>query len=377
MCSENYLYLKADDAVPIAHVSYVFPPDYHFQTPLYLDILPDTTAPIQTYHIINDTTQPNKLITFTIGPLTTNQTVSIHFNSYALVNPHDFSDLPSYVRFPRRRDIPTDAKAWLAPSTVVQSHSLPIQLKALELRRATTNMLRYVDRVIHFTSHHREAFYALQLRLGTLKSQDAKTVLRRSGDCPGRSHLASALLRAQGIPSRSVMVSQHDTYWVQMHYMIEYYCPGYGWILSQPHGGQTPVEQTRDLILHICTPSDEARTIHDYVFTQMTGEEPWIWIDSSHLTPVYTQAMDQSRQTLTLPGNQTTDDTTATYAMSLTRLVFHRYQTYLGANLTDPNLTHYTDAITHQTQALSLFPTDLPGYLTEMNQAYQDYQLIT
>ena len=377
VCNENYLYLKTDAAVPIAHISYVFPPDYHFQTPLYLDIIPDSTATITQVAIVNDTNAPNILATFTITNLTTNQTVLIHFNSYALINPHDFSDLPHYVSMPWPWNLPKDTRQWLQASTVVQTHNLAIDLTAIRLRMGTSNLMRYANRVIFFTRHHHEAFYALQLTRGTLKGQDARTTLRRSGDCPGRSHLASALFRAEGIPSRSIMVSQHDTYWVQMHYMIEFYCPGYGWILSQPHGGQTPVEQTRDLILRICYPADEARTIHDYVFPQMTGEEQWIWIDSSHVTPIYTMAMDQSRQTLHLTSNQTTDDITAAYTMSLSRLVFHQYQTYLGINLAGPNYHHYLNATTAQHQALTDFSTSLTTYLADMNRALEEYQQIT
>ncbi len=376
--NENYLVLHASDDIGICHVSYVFPPDYQYQVPVMLEILPDTTATILSYTIVNDTQEPNKLVTFTLADLHANQTVLIHFNSWVLLNNHVFSDLPSYVRFPALWDLPTETWQWLSPSHVVQSHSLPILLKAFELRRGSTNLLRYAQRVMFFVAHHRQLFYILQYDLGTLKSQDAKTVLRRSGDCPGRAHLASALFRAEGVPARSIMVSQHNTYWVQMHYMLEYYCPCYGWILCQTHSGKTPFEQKNDVILRICSPSDEAYTVHDYIFPQMTGEEPWIWIDSSHLTPVYTDAMDASRQNMFPEGNHTMDPATAAYAHSLTQLVFRMYQTLLGENLTGTNLEHYTNATTAQHEALVAFngPDGLTAYLTAMNQAYQEYLLI-
>jgi len=376
MRNENYLYLTAASFVPSCHVSYVFPPDYQYQTPAFLEILPDTNAPLISYAIVNDTEVPNKLVVFTLGSLEANQTATIHFTSWALVNPTDFSDLPRYVRFPRLCDLPRETWRWLLPSPVVQSRSLSIRLTARHLAYGTSNLLRYADRVVWFTHNHHELFYVLQLNLGTLKGQDAKTVLRRSGDCPGRSHLASALFRAQGVPARSVMVSQHDAYWVQMHYMVEYYCPGYDWILTQAHGGKTPVVQNNDLILRICSPSDEAHTVHDYIFPKMTGEEPWLWIDTDQVKAVYTEAMDASRQTMIPAGNQTTDPATAAYAFSLTQMVFRRYQPLLGANLTGENLAHYTAAVGHQQQALSDFAGSLPGYLSEMNTAYQEYQLI-
>lgn len=377
MRNENYLYLKATSFVPICNVSYVFPPEYQYQTPVFIEILNDTTTALISYTIINDTEAPNKLVVFTLSNLTEHQTVMIHFNSWALVNPTDFKDLPRYVRFPRLRDLPRDTWQWLTPSPVVQSRSITIRHTARQLAHGTTNLLRYADRVVWFTHHHRELFYALQLRLGTLKGQDAKTVLRRSGDCPGRSHLAAALFRAQGVPARSVMVSQHDPYWVQMHYMVEYYCPGIGWILTQAHGGKTPVVQDNDLILRICGPTDERHTVHDYVFPKMTGEEQWLWIDSHQVKPLYTEAMDASRQTLFLPGNQTTDPATAAYAFSLTQMVFRRYQPLLGANLTGENLQHYNNATIAQHSALLSFPTDLADYLSLMSLAYQEYQQIT
>lgn len=376
--NENYLVLHADDDIGICHVSYVFPPDYQYQVPVYLEILPDTTATILSYTIVNDTQAPNKLVTFTLGNLHTNQTVLIHFNSWVLLNNHVFSDLPRYVRFPLLWDLPKDTWPWLSPSSVVQSRSLPILLKASELRGLTSNLLRYAQRVMYFDAHHRQLLYILQYDLGTLGSQDAKTVLRRSGDCPGRAHLAAAFFRAEGVPARSIMVSQHNTYWVQMHYMLQYYCPGYGWILCQTHSGKTPYEQKNDVILRICSPSDEARSVHDYVFPKMTGEEPWIWIDSSHLTPVYTDAMDASRQNMFPEGNHTTDTATAAYAQSLTQLVFRPYQTFLGQDLTGPDLQHYTNATTLQRQALAAYngPDGLSTYQTLMSQAYQEYRLI-
>ncbi len=347
-----------------------------YQTPVFIEILNDTTTALISYTIINDTEAPNKLVVFTLGNLTADQTVLIHFNSWALVNPTDFKDLPRYVRFPCLRDLPRDTWPWLKPSPVVQSRSITIRHTARQLAHGTTNLLRYADRVVWFTHNHRELFYALQLRLGILKGQDAKTVLRRSGDCPGRSHLAAALFRAQGVPARSVMVSQHDNYWVQMHYMVEYYCPGIGWILTQAHGGKTPVVQDRDLILRICGPDDERHAVHDYIFPKMTGEEQWLWVDAHNVKPLYTEAMDASRQTLRFAGNQTTDSATAMYAFSLTEMVFRRYQPLLGANLTGPNLLHYTTAISLQTAALNDFAGSLPDYLADLTTAYQEYQLI-
>jgi hypothetical protein len=376
MRNENYLYLKATGAVAQCHITYVFPPEYQYQTPVYLEVLPDSTAAILSYKVVNDTDGLNKLVTFTIGGLSANQTVFIHFNTWALVNPTDYATLPRYVRFPRLIDLPTDTWPWLAHSPVVQSRSIPIRTQAFELQRGTTNLLRYADRTMRFIANHHKLHYILQLHFGTLRGQDAKTVLRRSGDCPGRAHLASALMRAHGVPARSVMVAEHKTYWVQMHFMSEYYCPGYGWILSQVHNGQTPTIQNNDLILRLCTPTDEAHTVTDAIFPKMTGEERWTWIDTTQVSVLYSETMDQSRQNMFPEGNQTTDPATAGYAMSLSTLVFRHYQTLLGQNLTGDDLQHFNNARTAQYAALQAFHTTLADYLDLLNFAYQEYQQV-
>lgn len=377
MRNENYLYLKATSNVAQCTVKYVFPPDYQYQTPVFIEII-NTTAPIIKSDIVNDTDGINKLASFTIGPLTANQTVLIQFNSWGLVNPNDYRDLPKYVRFPRLKDLPAETWPWLTPSKVVQSHSIPIQREAFELQRGTTNLIRYANRVMRFIHFHHKSLYFFEYKTGTLHGQDAKTVLRRSGDCPGRAHLASALMRAHGVPARSVMVSEHNSYWVEMHFMSEYYCPGYGWILSQVHKGTTPTIQNNDLILRICTPYDEAHTHKDALFPKMTGEEPWIWIDTPAVTTVYTKTMDKSRQNMFPEGNHTTDPGTADYTMSLTRMIFRSYQYYHSQNLTGDNLQHYRNAVLDIHRAVYIFQTTtgLTDYLADMNLAYQEFQQI-
>jgi transglutaminase-like putative cysteine protease len=376
MRNENYLYLKANTTVASCHVSYVFPPEYQYQTPVYIEVLPDTTITVTSFRIVNDTDGINKLVTFTVTNLIAGGTSFIHFNSWALVNPTDFKDLPRYVRFPRLIDLPTDTWQYLTPSKVVQSRSIPIRTEAFELQRGTTNLIRYADHVMRFIANHHKLHYIIEFHRGNIKGQDAKTVLRRSGDCPGRAHLASALMRAHGVPARSIMVSQNNSFWVQMHFMSEYYCPGYGWILSQVHNGKTPTIQNDDLILRICTPTDEAHTVKDAIFPKMTGEERWFWSDNTQITLAYNENMTLSRQNMFLEGNQATDTATASYAMSLSTMVFRRYQSLMSQNLTDGDLQHYTNAVTAQHSALDTFHTSLASYLSFMNQAYQEYQQI-
>ncbi len=119
---EHYLYVNASADVGTFHIRFSFPPDYQYQVPLMLEIYNDrTTSDILHYQIENDTNEPNKIINFTIGAMEKDESVLLHFSCWVLVKNHDFSDLPSYVKIPKKYQLPEDTKIWLASTKEVQT----------------------------------------------------------------------------------------------------------------------------------------------------------------------------------------------------------------------------------------------------------------
>jgi len=376
---EHYLFVNVTEDTSSFHIRYSFPPNYNYQVPIMLEILNDSTAEILHYKIESDTYEPNRIVNFTLGSLEKGSLVSLHFYYWVLVENNNYSDLPRYVKIPKRYELPESTKQWLSSTDVIQSNNILIRLKAHELKGLTTNLLVLARRIVHYAKWHHLPFYCLQLALGTLKGQDALTTLFRNGDCPGRSHLSSAFFRANGVPARVIMATPHYSFWFQMHFMTEFYCPGYGWILAEVHNAVIPYEAKNQIIMRICSPQDEENTGHDYFFPEMTGIERWFWIDNDYVIPYYKDLKEGSKVNMFPEQSLLTDSVTAQFAFSLTEMTLLFYEQYLGSNLSGENLKHYQNAVAYQKQAiLELQQSQEPdGYISFMNRAYTEYKEIS
>jgi len=375
---EHYLYVNASEDVGIFHIRFSFPPDYEYQVPLMLELYNDSTiSAILHYQIENDTEAPNKIINFTVGPMKKDESVLLHFSCWVLVKNHDFSDLPSYVKIPKKCQLPKDTKIWLAATKEVQLNSLLIRHKARELHGGSDNLIRYAGRIAPFIRNHRFGLFILELHLGLLLSQDARTTLLINGENVGRSHLACAFFRVYDIPARVLLANNDQGFWTQMHYMVEYYCPGYGWVLVETTKGKSPYATKHQVINRVCYPKDEDDTKRDYIFLFMTGEERWLWIDTPHVSPYYFDLKSGSKSQMFTEANVSLDQLTANYAFVLTQIVFRQYQKYLGMNLTDGNLLHFQNASMYQQDAIiAMKGHDTEGYISFLNKASDEYKEI-
>ena len=375
---EHYLYVNASDDVDEFHIRFVFPPDYGYQVPIYLEIYNDTTANISHYQIEDDSDGLNKLINFAIGPMTENESVLIHFSCWVLVKNHDFSDLPEEQKFPRRLKLPEETKPWLSATEVVQKNSILIRFKARQLRGIKNDMIRFAGRVAPFIKQHRFFLFLIQLRFGIFLSQDARTTLFINGENVGRSHLACAFFRSQNIPARVLLAHNDQGFWTQMHYMVEYYTPGYGWVLLDSTKGKTPYETKRQIINRICFPEDEDDTKTDYIFPYMKGEERWLWIDTDDVFPYFVDCDRGSKSQMFIESEIMTDSYKVDYSFLLTQIVFHQYEQYLGMNLSGENQQHFENATMYQKQAMEkLIETeDVNDYIYYMDSAFDEYKEI-
>jgi hypothetical protein len=375
---EHFLFVNATEDVASFHIRYSFPPDYNYQVPIMLEILNDTTADILHYEIDNDTYEPNKVVDFLLGPMEKGRLVSIHFYCWVLVKNNEYGDFPGYVKIPKRCELPIETKSWLSSTDVVQANSIFIRIKAHEVKGFTSNLLVLAQKIAYYVKWHRFTFYSLQLVLGTLKGQDALTTLFRNGDCPGRSHLSCAFFRVNGVPARVVMATKNYPFWYQMHFMTEYYCPGYGWIPSDVHDAETPTEPKNQIIMRVCSLEDENNTGHDFFFSKMTGVERWFWIDNDAVIPYYKDLNEGSKLNMFQEKELWTNATSANTAFNVTKMVFLLYQQYLGKNLTSENLQHYQNALSYQKQAILSFKQsqEPSGYQSFIILAYTEYKEI-
>ena len=375
---EHYLYIDAVENVSSFNIKYSFPPEYGYQVPIIMEIFNDSTAEILSYNIENDTDDLNKLVNFTIGPMEKDTRVFIHFNFWVLIKNYNFSDFPKYVKIPKISELPLETTKWLSSTKVVQKNRILIRLKARELKILTRNLLKLAFRIAKFCRWHRYIFYILQYKLGLYKSQDAFTTLFRNGECPGRSHLGCALFRANKIPARVVLANRDYSFWYEMHYTTEYYCPGQGWILTEVHGGITPYEPKKEIILRICFPEDENNTQTDFIYPKMKGIERWFWINNQNVKPYYEKEfVNGSKTRMFNEAEVFTDIITGEEAFALTKEVFHQYQYYQGMNLTNENMEHFQNATTNQFNAINeLKINNVTQYIFFINKAINEYSAI-
>jgi len=353
--NEHYLYLQAQQDVASFSVEFAFPPLYQYQVPVYLELFNDSTEKLVSYHIENDTDSLNKKIVFIIEELESDEQILLHFTCWVLVENHDYSDLPETVTFPTLEDIPVEIRQWLSESEMVQTNNLLLKMKAHQLRGCSSNMITYAKKVASFIKQHRYLLFVLQLNTGLFLSQDALTTLFISGENVGRSHLACALLRINNVPSRVLLAHNDQGFWTQMHYMVEYYVPDYGWVLLDSTKGETPYATKRQIINRVCYPSDEDDTKHDYILPLMSGEERWLWIDAEDVQPYYLDCDQGSKSQMFTEGSIVTSCQIAQKARNITKETYQYYQQYLGMPLQGENQTFFDNAITLQQLALEAF----------------------
>jgi len=377
---EHYLYVNASADVGTFHIRFSFPPDYQYQVPLLLEIYNDsTTSEILHYQIENDTFEPNKIINFTIGAMKKDDSVLLHFSCWVLVKNHDFSDLPVYVKIPKIYQLPDETKIWLDSNSMVQTHSILLRNKARELHGLSDNLIRYASRIAPFLRYHHYFLFAFELHSGLLLSQDARTTLLFSGENVGRAHMACAFFRIYHVPARVLLVNNDQGFWTQMHYMAEYYCPGYGWVLVETTSGKSPYATKHQVINRVCYPQDEKNTKDDYIFRFMKGEERWLWIiDTNSVSPYYVDCKKGSKSRMFSEAVVSPDQLTADFAFFLTERVFRQYQSYLGVDLNDENLHHFQNATLYQKDAINtLKGNNTEGYISLLNKAYDEYKEIS
>lgn len=332
---ENFLWLEALEQSASVNVSCVFPLEYGFQVPLWLNIFEDSTAEIASYDIVDDSDGINKLVSFEVVNLSAGQRVLIHFEAFVFVKGFEFDDIPSEIVFPDESELPGEVTPWLESSPVVQLNNPLVSLRSRLLRlKSGDDVMSFADEVSSFIYSHRRLLFVLQYELDVFFGQDAVSTLLLSGENVGRAHLASALFRNNGIPSRSVLAMPDQGFWTQMHYMNEYFVPGYGWVLIDGTNCSTPYPSYRQVLLRLCSIEDESDTKVDYIFPLMSGEERWFWLDSDDVVPYYVDcSYGSSRSQMFSENVLSLDGVLVDEVMNLSSSVFGSYEELLGRDL--------------------------------------------
>ncbi len=288
----------------------------------------------------------------------------LDWTAWVLVKQDPYAGFPTYVPFPAPGELPDSVRQWLDTTDCCQVSVPIVQSTADSLRDTTTNLMKFAQRVCDFCVDIPWTFPHEPY------SFDADYALKWGNSCTGHAHAAAALLRAGGVPARTLVnmpVAGSNRY--DAHWIIDYYVPGHGWVRMETSLGINPRQPQQELIIRACNSSDEFPVwfpcaIDAEWHTSDTAYGMWYpdW-GYAHAASAVTQLGDSSER--------------VDYAIALTDWVFNLYSACSGIRLTPAQYAAFESGLSHQTSALACIQArDLPGYITEMQDALLDYQSV-
>ena len=288
----------------------------------------------------------------------------INWTAWMLVIENTYADLPAYVPIPSPEELPDSVKQWLAPTDCSQVGADIVQQTAQEILGTTTNLIELADDIcdycydIPWTFPHIPAAF------------DAVYALTWGNSCTGHAHAGAALFRALGVPARSLLnIPTWYSGYFDMHWIIDYFVPDYGWVRMETSLGQHPAYAKDEIVTLACNPADEFP-----LFYPCGIEGAWHTSDPAMgmMNPNWGGA---HRGYNIAWMNETTEKIEEAHA--LTHAVFSLYSQYWGIVMTPAQAAALQDAVSHQALALESFQDmDLDGYIANMQSALDSYQEI-
>ncbi len=228
-------------------LTFPIPGTYRDQVPLTFDVKVEPPGALKSYRWVRRPDGRNWLCEVTVVP--TKEGALVRWEALVLVGRGKAEPLPRAAR----PEAPEEAAPWTRSTACVQRDDPAIRDKANELAQGTAGVEAYARRVIEFTAHH-------QGKEGVpFDALDARKALECGGSCTSRANLAAALLRARGIPARTVA---HLPTWsgpLYEHWLVEYWHPGAGWVWLESSLGQFRPLPCTLVVLGVANPEDEDR----------------------------------------------------------------------------------------------------------------------
>jgi hypothetical protein len=229
-------------------VSFPIPLKYGDQAPLAMRLTSEPSGAIKSFTFARRSDGVNWLCNVVVdaaaGP------TAITWEALVLVRGSE----PRILPIARTPAAPPQAAAWLGASVCVQANAEEIRRHVRELAKDDPDLETYARRVARFTCDNRGAGQPWS-RLDALAALSSAG----GGSCTNRANLAAALLRAHGIPARSVA---HLPTWnlgqpLFTHWLVEYWHPGSGWVALESTWGEFQPPLHTAIILAISSVEDE------------------------------------------------------------------------------------------------------------------------
>ena len=222
----NYIF-RAGEKTGYESVTFPIPFPFNTQMPIYLDIAANPVELVSKLSVERGD-HGNAFIHLVIEPMDSGQDFYLDWVCPLLiVNQLEWSAIPEQSE----NDLPEDVPSFLSQSFCVQTEDARIKSKAESLM--SNDVPQTVRNVLHFIQ---ELKTTADFKYDSL---DALEALQHLGSCVSAANLATALLRANGIPAR--MLATHPT-WIprhQTHYAVEAFVDS-EWIAMDPARGKFP-----------------------------------------------------------------------------------------------------------------------------------------
>lgn len=176
--------------------------------------------------------------------------VTVWWEATVLVTDRKPATLPKAIS----PEVTSAVERWVKPTACVQSDDAGVKKRADELAKDTPDVGEYARKVTDWVAKNRgtgQPFATL----------DAAAALGCGGSCTSRANLSAALLRARGIPARTVA---HLPTWagpLYVHWLTEYWHPGHGWVTVEPSRNQNQPAPTTYAVINVATPDDEDHAV--------------------------------------------------------------------------------------------------------------------
>lgn len=251
--SQSIYVRSAVGRLTINHVPETEPYDVYFNVPVAIGpqvpIFFEFDSPNMTDYRFIRLEEPNTVI---CARLIEKDTTHLYWTAWVLIGADHYEQIPAYVPLPDTASLPQEVKKWLQPTDIVQSDNQMIIDTALMIKGSDTNLRTIATSIAEYCGNVPAAFGHLPIGF------DAYYTLNWGNSCTGHAHLGAALFRALGIPARSLQcIPVWYPAYMDMHWMIDYYVPEYGWVKLESTMGNNFTSSQSAVINLVSNPQDE------------------------------------------------------------------------------------------------------------------------
>ncbi len=323
------LTVQGDDSGDTCEVYIHVPVAYADQVPLKLSVIGSNVID---YRFLK-AEPPNMVM---VVSMVQAPSMSLAWSAGVAIKENDWDDLPLTAPIPTLADLPDSVLPYLQPTDcsqvnlpIVQEIAVPMMLGADYLVQLATNIAWYAAAIPYEFPH-------------TPLSFDAFYALTWGSSCTGTAHGAVALLRACNIPARPMLCITKFGSYMDHHWVVEYFVPGYGWVRMEPTMGYGTGSTANEVVTWRCEPHDEfplfwPMAIEAFFHSSAAGiEVDW---GASHRT------LDA--------GNVAGEPELIESVIATAARVWSLYTDYQGVALSDEQAIHFAAGIAARDQAFS------------------------